>query len=318
MKRVLISSRLLPKGFSELMSQYEVVFPDNPVFTKEEVIQLLPHFDAFVPTFVYKVDREMIDAAAKRVKIIANYGVGYSNIDVEYAAQLGIVVTNTPDPVIEPTAEMALALMLAAARRVSECDHKLRTPNGLQWGVLENLGQSLYGKTLGIVGMGRIGQALARRALACGMHIIYYNRHHLAPELEATYRTHRVELDELLRISDVISLHTPLTDETHHLINRNRLKQMKPSAILVNTARGAVIDEAALVDALQKGCIAAAALDVYEFEPNILPELLLLDNVVLAPHNGTATVDARNDMARLASQNIIRFFEGRTDITRVN
>jgi len=318
MKRVLISSRLLPKGFSELMSQYEVVFPDNPVFTKEEVMRLLPHFDAFVPTFVYKVDREMIDAAAKRVKIIANYGVGYSNIDVEYAAQLGIVVTNTPDPVIEPTAEMALALMLAAARRVSECDHKLRTPNGLQWGVLENLGQSLYGKTLGIVGMGRIGQALARRALACGMHIIYYNRHHLAPELEATYRTHRVELDELLRISDVISLHTPLTDETHHLINRNRLKQMKPSAILVNTARGAVIDEAALVDALQKGCIAAAALDVYEFEPNILPELLLLDNVVLAPHNGTATVDARNDMARLASQNIIRFFEGRTDITRVN
>jgi len=318
MKRVLLSTRLLPEGFTDLQKQFEVVFPENETFTRDELIALLPHFDAFVPTFVYPVDHEMLDAAAQRVKIISNYGVGYNNIDIDYAAQLGIVVTNTPDPVIEPTAELALALMLAAARRIPECDRKVRIPDGLKWGVLENLGQSLTGKTLGIVGMGRIGQALARRALACGMRIVYYNRHRLSPDLETTYQATRLDLDELIATCDVLSLNTPLTDETRHLIGREQLQLMKRTAIIVNTARGAVIDEAALVEALQQGWIAAAGLDVYEFEPQITPALLTMYNVVLAPHNGTATVDTRNDIARFASQNIIRFFEGREDITRVN
>jgi lactate dehydrogenase-like 2-hydroxyacid dehydrogenase len=318
MKRVLLSTRLLPEGFAELQKQFEVVFPENETFTHSELITLLPQFDAFVPTFVYPVDREMLDAAAQRVKIISNYGVGYNNIDIDYAAQLGIVVTNTPDPVIEPTAELALALMLAAARRIPECDRKVRIPNGLKWGVLENLGQSLTGKTLGIVGMGRIGQALARRALACGMHIVYYNRHRLSPDLEATYKATLLDLDDLIAACDVLSLNTPLTDETHHLIGHEQLQQMKRTAIIINTARGAVIDEAALVEALQQGWIAAAGLDVYEFEPQITPALMAMDNVILAPHNGTATVDTRNEIARFASQNIIRFFEGREDITRVN
>jgi lactate dehydrogenase-like 2-hydroxyacid dehydrogenase len=318
MKRVLLSTRLLPEGFAELQKQFDVVFPDNETFTRSELIALLPQFDAFVPTFVYPVDREMLDAAAQRVKIISNYGVGYNNIDIDYAAQRGIVVTNTPDPVIEPTAELALALMLAVARRIPECDRKVRIPDGLKWGVLENLGQSLTGKTLGIVGMGRIGQALARRALACGMHIIYHNRHRLAPELEATYQATRLDLDDLIAACDVLSLNTPLTDETHHLIGREQLQSMKRTSIVVNTARGAVIDETALVEALQQGWIAAAGLDVYEFEPQITPALMAMDNVVLAPHNGTATVDTRNEIARFASQNIIRFFEGREDITRVN
>lgn len=316
--RVLVSAHLLPEGFSELKERFEVVFPDNDVFSKEEVIQLLPGFDAFVPTFQFKVDKEVIDAAVGSVKIIANYGVGYNNIDVECAAEQGIVVTNTPDPVIEPTAELAFALMLAAARRIPECDRKLRIPDGLKWGVMENLGQSLYGKTLGIVGMGRIGQALARRGLASGMKIVYNNRSQLSALLENTFQAKRLELDELLRTSDVVSLHTPLTDETYHLVNRIRLQNMKSTAILVNTARGSVVDEAALTEALKNNWIAAAALDVYENEPTITPALLNLNNVVLAPHNGTATVEARNDMARFASQNIIRFFEGRTDISRVN
>jgi len=316
--RVLVSTRLLPEGFSELQKEFDVVFPENEVFTKEEVIQLLPRFDAFLPTFQFKVDKDVIVAAASRVKIIANYGVGYNNIDVEYAAERGIVVTNTPDPVIEPTAEQAFALMHAAARRVAECDRKLRVENGLKWGVMENLGQTLYGKTLGIIGMGRIGQALARRALACGMNIVYYSRTQLPSEIEVHYQAQRLELDELLKISDVISLHTPLNDETHHLINIDRLRIMKPTSILINTARGPVVDELALVEALQKRWIYAAALDVYEFEPQICSELLQLDNVVLAPHNGTATIEARNDMSRFASQNIIRFFAGRKDITRVN
>jgi len=316
--RVLISTRLFPEGFLELQNQFEVVFPENEIFTKEEVIRLLPQFDAFIPTFQFKVDKDVIDAAAARVKIIANYGVGYNNIDVNYATQRGIVVTNTPDPVIEPTAEQAFALMHAAARRVAECDRKLRVEDVLKWGVLENLGQTLYGKTLGIIGLGRIGQALARRALAGGMNIIYYNRTQLSPEVEIRYQAQRMELDELLKMSDVISLHIPLTDETHHLINKDRLKKMKATSILINTARGPVVDELALVETLQKRLIYAAALDVYEFEPQINAELLLLDNVVLAPHNGTATIEARNDMSRFASQNIIRFFAGRKDITRVN
>lgn len=316
--RVLVSTRLLPEGFLELQNQFEVVFPENEVFTKEEVIRLLPDFDAFIPTFLYKVDKDMIDAAAKRVKIIANYGVGYNNIDFNYAAERGIVVTNTPDPVIEPTAEQAFALMHAAARRITECDRKLRTENGLKWGVMENLSQTLYGKTLGIIGMGRIGQALARRALASGLKIVYYNRTQLSSEVETRFQAQWVEMDELLKISDIVSLHTPLTDETHHLINAKRLKKMKPTSILINTSRGHVVDEPALVEALKNKMIYAAGLDVYEFEPQISIELLRLDNVVLAPHNGTATIEARNEMSRFASQNIIRFFEGSKDISRVN
>ncbi len=316
--RVLISTRLLDEGFTELKKHFEVIFPDKDVFSKEEVIQLLPSCDAFLPTFQFKVDKEVIDAAKGSVKIIANFGVGYNNIDVKYATKCGIVVTNTPDPVVEPTAEQAFALMLAAARRVAECDRKLRIENGLKWGVLENLGQTLYGKTLGIIGMGRIGQALARRAMACGMNVVYYNRTRLAHELETTYQTRRLKLVELLAISDVISLHTPLTDQTWHLIDRDSLKLMKPTAIIINTARGSVIDESALTEALQNHWIASAGLDVYEDEPSITPALLELDNVVLAPHSGTATVDTRNEMSRFASQNIIRYFEGRNDITRVN
>jgi D-3-phosphoglycerate dehydrogenase len=316
--RVLVSTRLLPEGFAELQKKFEVVFPANEIFTKKEVMQLLPDFDAFLPTFQFKVDKEVIDAASKRVKIIANYGVGYNNIDVEYATQCGIVVTNTPDPVIEPTAEHAFALMLAATRRVPECDRKLRTPNGLKWGVLENLGQTLYGKTLGIIGLGRIGQALARRALASGMKIVYYNRTQLSLAVEEKYQAQYVKLNELLKISDVISLHTPLTQETYHLINSESLKLMKSTAILVNTARGPVVDEVALAHVLASNGIYAAALDVYEFEPQITEQLLELDNVVLSPHNGTATIEGRNDMSRFASQNIIRFFEGKKDISRVN
>jgi len=184
--------------------------------------------------------------------------------------------------------------------------------------VLENLGQTLYGKTLGIVGMGRIGQALARRALASGMKIVYTNRNRLSPDLEQLYQAKYLSLDGLLKTSDVVSLHTPLTRETFHLIGRISFQKMKESAILINTARGPVVDEVALIDALQHHWIGYAALDVYEFEPNISRELLELDNVVLSPHNGTATVEARIEMSRFVSQNIMRYFEGRADITRVN
>jgi len=316
--RILVSTRLLVDGFSELSDKFEVVFPEKDIFSKEEVINMIAGFDAFVSTFQFKMDEQVIEAAKGHIKIIANYGVGYNNVDVDYATQCGIVVTNTPDPVIEPTAEHAFALMLAAARRIPECDRKMRIPDGLKWGVMENLGQSLYGKTLGIVGMGRIGQALARRALASGMKIVYNNRNRLSPELEQLYQAEQLELGKLLEVSDVVSLHTPLTRETFHLIGRNGLQKMKQTAILINTARGPVVDEEALIEALQHEWINYAALDVYEFEPAISRELFELDNVVLAPHNGTGTIEARNEMSRFVSKNIIRFFAGRTDISRVN
>lgn len=319
MKKVLVTVRLPHEGFVELKKQFEVVMPsDETFFSREEVLKMLPDFDALLPSFQFKVDKEVLNIAKKRIKIISNFGVGYNNIDVEYASKCGITVTNTPDPVIEPTAEQAFALMLAVARRIAECDRKMRVPNGLKWGVMENLGKSLYGKTLGIIGMGRIGQAVARRALASGMKIVYHNRTRLEKSIEEKYLAEYFELDELLIKSDFISLHTPLTNETKHLINRERLQKMKPNAILVNTARGAVIDEKALVEALQNNWIYGAGLDVFENEPEITTELIGLDNVVLAPHNGTATIDGRIEMSRFASQNIIRYFAGRNDITKVN
>jgi D-3-phosphoglycerate dehydrogenase len=317
MKKVLITTHLLPEGLQELQQQFEVCQPEKELFTEDELIRLIPEYDALISTFVFQINAKVMDAAA-RLKIIANYGVGYNNIDVDYATRKGIVVTNTPQPVTEPTAEMAMALLYAVARRVAECDRKLRTPNAIEWGVLKNLGMGLYGKTLGIIGLGRIGKAIARRAIASGMNIVYYNRHQLSLNKETEYQAQYLPLEELLKTSDVISISTPLTDETHHLIDAPQFELMKPTAIVINTARGAVINEAALVKALQRKQIWGAGLDVYEFEPNVNSELLQLDNVVLAPHNGTATVDARNAIARDACRNIINFFNGNKDISIVN
>ena len=317
--RVLVSTRLPEEGFSELMKKFEVIFPEKEIFSKEEVVQIIPEFDAFIPTFQFKVDRDVISAGAQgKLKIIANYGVGYDNIDVDFATKCGIVVTNTPDPVVEPTAEMAIALMLTVARRVSECDRKLRTDSSIKWGVMENLGISLYGKKLGIVGLGRIGKAVARRAAALGMKIIYFNRNPLDKKTETKLKARYAPLGQLLCESDVISLHVPLTESTFHLINENTLRLMKPTAILINTSRGAVIDESALTEALTKHKIFGAGLDVFEHEPTIPENLKKLDNVVLSPHNGTGTIDDRNAMSRFASQNILRFFEGNKNISRVN
>ncbi len=296
--RVLVSTRLPEEGFSELMKKFEVIFPEKEIFSKEEVVQIIPEFDAFIPTFQFKVDRDVIGAGAQgKLKIIANYGVGYDNIDVDFATKCGIVVTNTPDPVV---------------------DRKLRTDNSIKWGVMENLGISLYGKTLGIVGLGRIGKAVARRAAALGMKIIYFNRNPLDKKTETKLKARYAPLGQLLCESDVISLHVPLTESTFHLINENTLRLMKPTAILINTSRGPVIDESALTEALTNHKIFGAGLDVFEHEPTIPENLKKLDNVVLSPHNGTATIEDRNAMSRFASQNILRFFEGNKNISRVN
>lgn len=316
-KKVLISYRLLDEGLEELREKCDVTMPESGSFCKEELTALLPQYDALLSNFSLTVDKDIINAGGDRLKIISNYAVGFNNIDIDYAQQKGIAVCNTPDPVIEPTAELAYALMGSAARRLAEDDRKIRIPNGLKWGTFENLGVGMYGKTLGIIGMGRIGQAIARRAIAGGMRIVYYNRHRLHYKIEQDYNAEYVSFDELLSTSDFIALSTPLTDETRHLIDAKALAKMKPSAILVNTARGAVIDEQALVEALQNHTIRGAALDVFENEPVVTEALYHLDNVVLSPHCGTATIDARIEMARFAANNILNFFSGKGRVCRV-
>lgn len=266
----------------------------------------LEEADILVSTFDKPVTAQMI-ASAPRLKLITNFGVGYNNIDLEACRKRGIRVTNTPQPVIEPTAELAFALMIAVARRVAEFDRKLRNGTCEQMAVMNNLSHSLYGKTLGIIGMGRIGQALARRAVASGMNIIYHNRHQLPRTTEALYNATYVDFQTLLLDSDYVSLNLPYTPEVHHLIGQQELGMMRRTAYLINTARGAHVNEQALVHALQNGIIAGAAMDVYEHEPQITPELLQLDNVVLSPHTGTGTWEGRIAMCRNVEDNILTF-----------
>lgn len=277
----------------------------------------LEEAEVLVSTFDYRVTREMI-SSAPYLRLITNFGVGFNNIDLDACRERGIRVTNTPKPVIEPTAELAFALMHDVARRTAEFDRKLRAGIAEPFGVMNNLSHSLYGKTLGIIGMGRIGQALARRAVASGMSIIYHNRKPLGDEVigRLGYEVRYVSKEELLQTADFVSLNLPYTPDVRHLIEGNELKMMKPTAYLINTARGAHVDEQALVEALQKGEIAGAAMDVYEHEPEITPELLTLDNVVLSPHTGTGTWEGRIAMCENVCDNILAWEQ--QDINKMN
>ena len=268
--------------------------------------------DILVSTFDKRVTAAMI-ASAPDLKLIANFGAGFNNIDLDACRERGIRVTNTPQPVIEPTAELAFALMIDIARRVSEFDRTLRNGTCQPMAVMNNLSHSLYGKTLGILGMGRIGQALARRAKASGMKILYCNRHQLSADIEALYEATYVDFQTLLQDSDFLSLNLPYTPEVHHIIGKPELGMMKRTAYLINTARGAHVDEAALVEALRSGIIAGAALDVYEFEPKISEALLTLPNVVLSPHTGTGTMEGRIAMCENVCDNILAFIANQPD-----
>ncbi|MBQ6790387.1 MAG: NAD(P)-binding domain-containing protein [Paludibacteraceae bacterium] len=269
----------------------------------------LPEADILVSTFDKPVPRSMIESMP-HLKLIANFGAGFNNIDLEACRERGIRVTNTPQPVVEPTAELAFALMIDVARRVSEFDRALRNGICQPMAVMNNLSHSLYGKTLGIIGLGRIGQALARRAVASGMRILYHNRHRLPEDMEQRFDATYVDFQTLLQDSDFVSLNLPYTPEVHHLIGQPELGMMKRSAYLINTARGAHIDEQALVEALQNGIIAGAALDVYEHEPAISSALFSLPNVVLSPHTGTGTMEGRIAMCENVTDNILAFCAG--------
>lgn len=301
--KILVTYNIPREPFASLPKDWEVTFPNKEALEKEELIRMLPDYEVMLAIFHHPIDKEILDAG-KKLKLISNYGVGYNNIDIQYARQKGIAVSNTPQSVCNPTAELAMALMLAAARRIAECNLRIRSEKESMWGTMCNLGFGLEGKTLGIIGMGNIGKNVARKAEAFGMNILYYNQRSEVPG----YR--KADLPTLLQQSDFITLHTPLTPATRHLIGKQELAQMKKTAILINTARGAVIDEAALTECLIKREIAGAALDVFEYEPKITEQLYQLDNVVLTPHIGTGTIDARIAMGQEALDNIRNFFAG--------
>lgn len=317
MIKVLVTYDMFREGFTELEKLYDVTFPEGRDFTYDEVYEMIPEYDVLCSMFDFPVNKKLIDNAPK-LKLVSNYAVGYNNIDVAYCLEKGVTVTNTPGPVTAPTANIALGLMLDVARRITECDRKLRQQGKqMKVGVLENLGIPIDGKTLGIIGMGRIGRALAKRALACNMNIIYHNRHRLDTEYEESLNARYVSKEELLAQSDFVSVNAPYMPETYHIIGEKELKQMKPSAVLINTSRGPLVDEHALVKALKDGTIHGAGLDVFEFGDHPLPELLELDNVVLTPHIGTQTYETRVIMAQTVCNNVIGFIEGDRPITSV-
>jgi glyoxylate reductase len=265
-----------------------------------------------------KVDDELLDAAGSDLRIVANYAVGFDNLDVDACTRRGVMATNTPEVLTETTADTAWALMMAAARRVAEGDRFLRSGAPWIWGPEMMLGRDIHGKVLGIVGFGRIGQAVARRGKGFGMSVRYHDPFRPSSEVERELNAEYRELDELLAESDFVSIHVALTRETRHLFDRERLRRMKPTAVLVNTSRGPVIDEAALVEALRDGDLFAAGLDVFENEPEVHPGLLELDNAVVIPHLGSATVETRDAMGFLAVENVEAALAGRRPPTLLN
>ena len=315
-EKVLVTREVPASGLRVLESFDVTVLHERPP-ERDELLDAVRDASGILSTATEKVDGEVMDAAGESLKVVANMAVGYDNVDVEEAAERGVLVTNTPGVLDETTADVAFMLLLAAARRLGEGERLLRAGRWEWWGPKQLLGQDVWGKKLGIIGFGRIGQSVARRAKGFGMEILYHNRSR-NPEVEKELDARYLELDELLETADFISIHTPLTGETRHLIGAEEFEKMKPEAILVNTSRGPVVDEAALADALENRRIFAAGLDVYEAEPDVHPKLLGLENVVLAPHIGSASVQTRDRMAVLAAENIVAVLSGEEPKTPVN
>lgn len=318
MSRVVVTGRVPDAAIEKLRAEHEVdAWPGPESIDREELLRRVAGADAVVSLLTERVDAELLDAAGPQLQVVANVAVGYDNIDVPACTERGVVATNTPGVLTEATADIALGLILMATRRLGEGERLIRSGQDWKWGMFFLLGSSLQGKTLGVVGMGGIGQATARRAKAFGMEIVYQSRSEIDPAIAAELGARRVELDELLAVSDVVSLHCPYGPATHHLIGAEQLTAMKDSAYLVNTARGPIVDEAALASTLREGRIAGAGLDVFEHEPQVHPELLELDNVVLVPHLGSATVETRTAMAVLAADNVLAVLGGQRPPTPI-
>ena len=317
--RILVARAIFPDTVERLRQHFDVEDnPEDAIWSPAELAQRLADKDGAFTTGSQRIDAALL-AAAPRLKIVANMAVGYNNFDVDAMTAAGVQGTNTPDVLTETTADFGFALLMATARRMMESEHFLRAGQWTKWSYDMFAGSDIHGSTLGVLGMGRIGQGIARRgAHGFGMKVIYHNRSRLSPALEADCKATSVDKQELLRTADHVVLVVPYTPESHHTIGAAELALMKPTATLVNIARGGIVDDAALALALRERRIAAAGLDVFEGEPAVHPDLLTVPNIVLTPHIASATVPTRRAMADLAADNLIAFFGGGGPLTPVN
>lgn len=311
-KPLVFITRPIPQAGIDLIKKHATVVlrKTDTIIPRAELLQAVRTVDILLPILTDKIDAEVM-SAAPNLQMIANYGAGYNNVDVAAATQRDIRVTNTPDVLTDTTAELAVTLMLSVARRIVESDGIMRAGQYPGWGPMLYMGHGISGKTLGVIGMGRIGSRVAEIAHhGFGMHVLYYTKHK-ERDVEKSLGAQKVTLQTLLKKSDVVTLHVPLVPETHHLMSTKEFKQMKNSAIIINTSRGPVIDEVALVKALRTKEIAGAGLDVYENEPKAAAGLVQLKNIVCLPHIGSATFETREAMAMVAAKNIVDFIHGR-------
>lgn len=315
-EKVLVT-REVPGAWLRGLEDFDVTVLHERPPERDELLEAVSGASGVLSTATEKMDAEVMDAAGETLRVIANMAVGYDNVDVAAATERGVVVTNTPGVLDETTADVAFMLLLAAARRLGEGERLLRAGKWEWWGPKQLMGPDVWGKKLGIIGFGRIGQSVASRAKGFQMDVLYHNRSR-NEEAERELGARYLDLEELLETADFVSVHTPLTDETNHLIGATELQRMKSEAVLVNTSRGPVVDEAALAEALAHGRIFAAGLDVYEDEPEVHPGLLKLENVVLAPHIGSASVETRERMAVLAAENLAAVLRGEDPKTPVD
>ena len=289
----------------------------DTAMSRQELLQQVKGAEILVTLLTEKVDSELLDAAGPQLKAVCNVAVGYNNIDVAACKARGVTVTNTPGVLTDATADIALALILMVTRRLAEGERVIRAKTSWQWGMHYMLGTGVTNRVLGVIGMGAIGIATARRAKACGMSIIYHSRSEIDTKIASELGAKKVLFDELLATSDVVSIHCPSNDSTHHLMGKAQFEKMKKTAFLINTARGPIVDEQALVDALRNQEIAGAGLDVFEFEPKVNAGLLDRDDVVLIPHLGSATTETRDAMAMLAADNAVAIANDRKPLTPV-
>ena len=313
MAKVVVTGKIPAVALERLRAEHTVdAWEDESPIARDELLKRVAGTDSIVSLLTEKIDAELLDAAGKQLRSVYNVAVGYNNIDVPACRERNVLVTNTPGVLTDATADIAMALILMSTRRLAEGERVIRAQQPWQWGMFYMLGSSIQGSQLGIVGMGQIGAAVASRARAFGMTIAYTKRSPLDAETAKELNATHMELDELLATSDVVSLHCPYSPETHHLMNASTIGKMKKSAYLINTARGPVVDEEALATALQQGKIAGAGLDVFEKEPTVHQALIGLDNAVLIPHLGSATVETRTAMANLAVTNALEVLSGKT------
>jgi glyoxylate reductase len=317
-KRVLVTGRIPEEVMTILSNNYQVeANAEDKPFERQVLLQSIKDKDGLVSMITDIIDEEVLDKAVS-LKMIAHFGVGYNNIDVKAATARGILVSNTPGVLTDTTAELAFALILSISRRLVECDKITREGRFRYWAPMLFLGREVTGKTLGIIGLGEIGKAVARRAKGFDMRVIYHNRSRIDISEEKKLHAEYVSLKTLLMEADFVSLHVPLTEQTRHLIGGAELSRMKPTAYLINTSRGPVVDEQALFDALQNRKIGGAGLDVYENEPALTPGLTELDNVILLPHIGSGTLETRFKMANMAAENLIAGLSGKVPPNLVN